>query len=378
MKRLILSLLLVPFISIAQQKKEVLFIGNSYTFANNLPSLVEQIALSLGDTLIHDSSTPGGATFNLHTTNSQTITKINQQVWDYIILQGQSQEPALSPNYVNTNVFPAVQSLINIIAQSSTCIEPMFFMTWGRKNGDAMNCAAYPPVCTYLGMQERLRTRYLQFAFMHNASCAPVGMSWKASIATNPNLDLYSADESHPSIYGSYLSACTFYASIFKKSPISSTFIPNGVDTATASFLQNIASATVLDSLPVWNIYNTDFTVVQNNDSITLTNLSSNFDSVLWDFGDGNTSNLINPNHTYTTSGTFAITLTTYTNATCQTDTASVTINVNITTGINEIPAEKILIKITDLQGRRCMPLKNSPCLYFFSDGTVEKKVVLE
>ena len=43
--------------------------------------LVKQIALSFGDTLIHDSSTPGGATFNVHSTSAQTLSKINSPNW---------------------------------------------------------------------------------------------------------------------------------------------------------------------------------------------------------------------------------------------------------------------------------------------------------
>ncbi|MGY8951566.1 MAG: PKD domain-containing protein, partial [Flavobacteriales bacterium] len=149
----------LPFLTFSQETKEVLFIGNSYTYVNDLPNMVKQIALSFGDTLNYESSTPGGANFNMHSTNTTTISKINQQVWDYVVLQAQSQEPSLSTNYVNTNVYPAVQSLIDIIENNSNCIEPMFFMTWGRKYGDASNCTPWPPVCTYLGMQQQLRIR---------------------------------------------------------------------------------------------------------------------------------------------------------------------------------------------------------------------------
>jgi len=378
MKKFLLVLFFIPLFVYSQQKKEVLFIGNSYTYVNNLPTLVEQIALTFGDTLIHDSSTPGGATFSMHSTNSQTISKINQQVWDYVILQAQSQEPSLSPGYVNANVYPALQTLINIISQSSICIEPMFFMTWGRKYGDASNCVPWPPVCTYLGMQEQLRLRYLDFASIHNASCTPVGMAWKQSIEQDSTLNLYSPDNSHPSIYGSYLAACTFYASIFKKSPSGSSFWPNGIDSVTAYNLQLIASKIVLDSVAVWHIFNADFSFVQNNDSISFSNLSSNFDSIIWNFGDGNTSNLTNPNHTYTASGTYTILLTAFTNAACQIDTSTSTISVSIPSAIMENTKEKILIRTTDIQGRNCMPLNFFPYLYFYNDGTVEKKVILE
>jgi hypothetical protein len=378
MKKFLLVLFFIPLFVFSQQRKEVLFVGNSYTYQNNLPQLVSNIATSFGDTLNYDSSLLGGATFNIHSTNLATLSKISQEPWDYVVLQGQSQEPSLSPGYVNTNVYPAVQTLINIITQSSLCIEPMFFMTWGRKYGDASNCVPWPPVCTYLGMQEQLRLRYLDFASIHNASCAPVGMAWKQSIAQDSTFNLFTPDNSHPSIYGSYLAACTFYASIFKKSASGSSFWPNGIDSITAYNLQQIASSTVLDSLAVWHIFNANFTFVQNNDSISFSNLSSNFDSIVWDFGDGNTSNLTNPNHIYSGSGNFTITLTAYTNSACQIDTSTATISVSIPSAIKENTKDKILIRTTDIQGRNCMPFKNFPYLYFYNDGTVEKKVTLE
>lgn len=70
----------------SQQKRAVLFLGNSYTYVNDLPFLTAQIALSKGDTLLYDSNTPGGYTFQAHATNSQSIAKIFQQNWDAVVL----------------------------------------------------------------------------------------------------------------------------------------------------------------------------------------------------------------------------------------------------------------------------------------------------
>jgi PKD repeat protein len=378
MRKCLFFLAIIPLLSFGQLKKEVLFIGNSYTYYNDLPNLVKEIALSFGDTLIHESSTPGGYSFNAHSTNSQTLNKISQQQWDYIVLQAQSQEPSLSPGYVNTNVLPAAQILIDAIQSNSLCIEPLFFMTWGRKFGDASNCVAYPPVCTYLGMQERLRTRYLDMTFLHDASCSPVGMAWEKSIAIDSTLNLYSSDNSHPSIYGSYLAACTFYASIFKKSAVGSSFWPNAIDSVTAYSLQQIGSSTVLDSLVVWNIFNADFGFQQYNDSISFTNLSSNYESVLWNFGDGTTSIDENPTHKYALNGSYTVILTTITNAACIQDTQTVSITVNISTAIEDVNSNKELISITDILGRKANKSKNTPLLYRFSDGTLEKRIVLD
>jgi PKD repeat protein len=327
MKKILLLLTLAPSLAFGQSY-EVLFLGNSYTYYNNMPQQVADLASSFGDTINYDSNTPGGATFNGHSTNAATLAKIRQQDWDYVVLQAQSQEPSFSPWQVANDVYPYAQILVDSIAQNSLSTEPLFFMTWGRKYGDQQNCAAYPPICTYQGMQNRLRQSYLEMAATHNASASPVGISWQNAMALDSTIDLYSTDNSHPSIYGSYLAACTFYSSLFKKSCVGSSFWPTGIDSATAVFLQSVASSTVLDSLAVWKIFNADFTHSANGNSVVFTNSSSNYESLLWDFGDGNQSTDANPTHTYAASGSYTSTLTAYNNSNYFTDTISKVISV--------------------------------------------------
>ena len=378
MKKSFFLLVILPLLSFGQLKKEVLFIGNSYTYYNNLPDLVNEIALSFGDTLMHESSTPGGSNFNAHSTNAQTLNKINQKQWDYVVLQAQSQELSFSPFQVASDSYPYAEILVDSIFANSSCTEPLFFMTWGRKYGDQSNCQFYPPVCTYLGMQQRLRENYLDMSFLHNASCSPVGMAWKKFIEIDSTLNLYSSDNSHPSIYGSYLAACTFYSSIFKKSAVGSTYWPNAIDSASAYILQQIGSSTVLDSLGVWNVFNADFGFQQYNDSISFTNLSSNYESVFWDFGDGITSTDENPTHKYTLNGSYTVILTAITNTACIQDTLTISITVNINTVIDELKAPNQLLYVTDVLGRKTNPTYNLPLMYRYDDGTVKKMIVIE
>ena len=378
MKKSFFLLLILPLLSFGQLKKEVLFIGNSYTYYNNLPDLVNEIALSFGDTLVHESSTNGGSNFNAHSTNLQTLNKINQQQWDYVVLQAQSQELSFSPFQVASDSYPYAEILVDSIFANSNCTEPLFFMTWGRKYGDQSNCQFYPPVCTYLGMQQRLRENYLDMSFLHNASCSPVGMAWKKFIEIDSTLNLYSSDNSHPSIYGSYLAACTFYSSIFKKSAVGSAYWPNAIDSASAYILQQIGSSTVLDSLGVWNVFNANFGFQQYNDSISFTNLSSNYESVFWDFGDGITSTDENPTHKFTLNGSYTVILTAITNAACIEDTQTISITVNINTVIDELKAPNQLLYVTDLLGRKTNPTYNLPLMYRYDDGTVKKMIVIE
>ena len=240
--------------SFAQNKKlNVLFLGNSYTYVNNLPQLIKDIAIANGDTLVFDSNCPGGQTFQGHSVDATSISKINSQAWNHVVLQAQSQEPSFPPSQVSSQTLPYAIRLDSVIQNNNACTKTVFYETWGRKNGDASNCSFYAPLCTYIGMQDRLKASYKLFADTTHAIMSPAGEAWRKSIALNPSLELYSSDQSHPSLEGSYLTACVFYEVLFGKSVLTNTYT-SGIATGTVSFLQQIAHDVVNDSLLTWNI----------------------------------------------------------------------------------------------------------------------------
>ena len=257
-KRVLAIVLFCLFVSLSinaqnTKKIKVLFLGNSYTYVNNLPQLISDLALANGDSLVFDSNCPGGFTFNNHFTNSTSISKINSQKWNYVVLQAQSQEPSFPPSQVDVQTLPYAVKLDSVIKQNDSCTITTFYETWGRKNGDASNCASYPPLCTYTGMQNRLKQSYKLFADTCQGLMAPAGEAWRSSISYSPSLELYQADESHPSLEGSYLTACVFYEMLFQKSVLNNTYTA-GVATPTASFLRQVAHQVVNDSLTIWNV----------------------------------------------------------------------------------------------------------------------------
>jgi hypothetical protein len=324
--------------SLVAQPVKVLFIGNSYTYVNNLPQLFHDIALSKGDTVIFDSYTPGGYTLQGHSSDPNTISKINSQQWDFVILQEQSQRPSFSPSQVAVDVYPYAAILDSLIHQNNPCTETVFYMTWGRKYGDASNCAVYPPVCTYEGMQARLRESYLEMGFLNNATVAPVGAAWKNAIDLNPAFDLYEPDESHPSIFGSYLAACSFYAAIFHETPQGTSFTA-GLSAADAAFIQDVAALTVIDSLDTWYAHGSipvsGFSYSVNGLNVQFQNSSMNASSFYWTFGDGTASVAASPSNVYAQSGSYAVTLTSG-NA-CKSDSFTDTITLTVS-GSPELP----------------------------------------
>ncbi len=303
---------------IKAQNKKVLFIGNSYTGVNNLPQLIKVVALSVGDSLIYDAHTPGGFRLMDHSSDSLLISKIYANNWDHIVIQAQSQEPSWDSTKVANEVFPHAKILSDTARANDSCTKPIFYMTWGRENGDANNCNTWPWVCTYAGMDSILNKNYQHMAADNNGIVSPVGALWNYLRTTNPNIQLYAADGSHPSPSGSYAAALSFYSVIFKKDPSQISFDFN-LPAAEAAIIRSAAKLVVYDSLLKWGVdtSTTKASFVYNQMpprptaiEVHFQNLSQNADWFEWDFGDGSPkSTVIHPNHFYTQNGTFKITL---------------------------------------------------------------------
>ena len=323
------------------QTKKVLFLGNSYTFVNDLPSLVQDIASSLGDSIIYDSNAPGGYTLEQHCTNPVTLSKIASQSWDFVVLQEQSQKPSFPPSQVAVEVYPFAKTLDSLIKVNNPCTKTVLYMTWGRKYGDQTNCLAYPPVCTYLGMQQRLYDSYMEMGDSNQAWVAPVGIAWRNSIQADSTLDLFATDYSHPNLYGSYLAACVFYSTFFQAST-NSAWYPSTLDADTAAWLQNISDFTVLDSLSTWNIGefepNAAFSDSISGLDVFFTDSSTFNTTWHWDFGNSMVDSVQNPMSSYDSSGTYIVTL--IVSDGCLSDTLSQQITVSTTTSQEEIGLE--------------------------------------
>ena len=349
MKNLYLLFTAIFFILQTQaEQTRILWLGNSYVTVNNLPQLFHDLALSAGDSVIFDSNAPGGYTLQQHSVNATTIQKIYSQPWDYVIVQAQSQEPSFPPNQVATQTFPYARVLDSLIRDNNSCTETVFYMTWGKKYGDQQNCGGYPILCTFDGVQSRLTESYVQMANDNNALVAPAGRAWQTSWHTDTLINLWNADNSHPNIAGSYLTACVFYGTIFRKSPVGIVYSPISAQ-LTNDYLQNIAYHTVFDTLSNWNIGKFDvkaaFDFVGNEATKTFTfnNLSQNFNTYQWNFGDGNTSTSTGT-HTYADTGTYTTTLIVFDNC-GKSDTSTQTFTIhNLVSGVNEVAAENFSV----------------------------------
>jgi hypothetical protein len=229
----------------SQDQVEVLFIGNSYTASNGLPDVFEGLAEAGGYRVRAEMVAPGGWTLADHVASTESIEKIRGNEWDYVVLQEQSVIPSLV-EYRERDMYPAARGLQDEV--NAIGAETIFFMTWGRRDG--LPGEGHPD---FSSMQRALEEGYLQIGDELKVPVAPVGIAWWKGLQSDPQLNLWVADGSHPTKVGTYLAACVFYAVIFGQSPEGIEYT-GGLDDDLATQLQTIAWETVQPHADLWNL----------------------------------------------------------------------------------------------------------------------------
>src|SRR5437773_7852330 len=193
----------------------VLFIGNSYTTVNDLPGVFASLARSGGHRVETKSAAVDGWTLANHADAPATATALTHGRWDSVVVQEQSQIPAIE-EFRQTQMYPAARRLISAIRNQGA--RPLFYLTWGRRDG-------WPQtgMPTYASMQSAIDDGYLAIAADQRVATAPVGDAWATLVARGAGGTLWQPDGSHPTEAGTYLAACVFYATIFRERDRKST-----------------------------------------------------------------------------------------------------------------------------------------------------------
>lgn len=201
----------------------ILFIGNSLTYANDLPGMVCQLARSVGRNLVCDSLALPDYGLEQHWQSGQARALIANGNWDVVVLQ---QGPSALPD--------SRRLLVDYTRRFDAEIKKAgartaLYMVWPsrQRRGDF----------------DRVSQSYRAAARAVGATLLPVGDAWQAAWAVDRDLALYAADNFHPSGAGSYLAALVIYRHLMAQ-PAPATPVLGGA-LAHAELLQRIASQPV-------------------------------------------------------------------------------------------------------------------------------------
>ena len=189
----------------------ILFVGNSYSF--KMPKVLARITKEKGRQVVVEGVTRGGWTLEKHARSKETLVRIREGEWDVVVLQEQSQRPSFSKAQRTKQMIPYVRILASEIRKAGAL--PVFFQTWGRRDGDRGNKESYPDD-SFEKMQGRLITGYQEAAVAAgHALVVPVGEAWAKEMTKGSGKRLFAKDGSHPSAVGVELSARVFHAFFF-------------------------------------------------------------------------------------------------------------------------------------------------------------------
>jgi hypothetical protein len=213
------AILFTTLAALAEDPQRILFIGNSYTGVNKLPDVFVEVVKSSGRPApVVKSSTPGGRTLKQHLAIAGSMKLVDDGGWDVVVLQGQSQEPAIAETdeTVRKEFLESAAELCKRVRAKSPKAKIYFYETWAR-HADYWKAAKKGPDvgADPKEMQTRLRKWYGVVAKDNGATFVPCGDAWELNYVSSAPVRLHTSDHSHPEFVGTYLNALIFFGKIY-------------------------------------------------------------------------------------------------------------------------------------------------------------------
>ncbi len=215
--------------------QHVLFVGNSYTFYNDVPAQVATLAAEAGHPLEVETVAEGGAHVELHYQNGTGArARIERGGFDVLVLQDQSGGP-LHDRARFEEFAPKLAE-----AGKAVGARLVWYQTWARAAGHEAYESAWS------GGDRRAMTRLLREAYRGMAArtggdVAPVGDAWLIALEDHPSLVLHDDDLHHAAPAGSHLAALVLAATLVGLDPRDARYLPADVPAELGPALRDAA-----------------------------------------------------------------------------------------------------------------------------------------
>ncbi len=242
----------------ADAATRVLFIGNSFTHYNAMPSMFGTIAANQGQDVEVTMYAPGSTTLSDHSADPDALALIDQGNWDFVVLQEQSTWPsacAISTFAMGIET-DIVEELYDRVKASNPNASIVLYETWAWEEGRIIseynadpNSAKGPDAAT---MQARTSytyhylADYLRGVGKNDVRVAHVGDAREVN-RLGQNYNMFH-DASHPNVAGSYLAALVIYSTIFEADPLDVTY--DRLSATDSAYVRSIARYSAYISAP--------------------------------------------------------------------------------------------------------------------------------
>lgn len=179
--------------------RNVLLIGNSLTYFNEMPWILGRVAASLTahPRIYAEFCGRNGMTLKQHWEDGNARKRLHEKQWDVVVVQAQSTEA------VRDSATFRRYAMLLLHEIKVTGAQPVIFLTWAPKG------------LSYT--QRQFDDAYLQVAHETGAEIAPIGIAWHQLLSDG--IELFDGSGAHPNLAGSYLAACVLFATVYGRSP---------------------------------------------------------------------------------------------------------------------------------------------------------------
>lgn len=218
----------------------ILFVGNSFTYYNEMPNMVENIGITNGKIINVEHITYGGYSLiqylDSRTNESKEVmNKLNEKNWDYVVIQDQSSKPDINKK----EFLSSIESFNSLITENGA--QTVLYSTWSYKDGSKkLANTGY----TYTEFYTSLTKAYKEAKHKYDTLLAPVGTVFYNLTRDHPSIDLIVEDDFHPNIAGSYVAAYTFYTLLVEEEN-NNEYLPSGLSSELASTLRTYVLKTL-------------------------------------------------------------------------------------------------------------------------------------
>jgi hypothetical protein len=165
----------------------VLFLGNSLTYTNDIPLIVQALAKAAGQTFYVEAITFPNFNLEDQWNHGEALRALETRKWDYVVLQ---QGPSSLPES-QEDLRRWTRKFAPKIRQAGA--KPALYMVWPDKSR--------------MAYFDDVRESYSQAAADVKGTFIPAGEVWRAAWRRDADIALYSYDDFHPSVAGSYAAA---------------------------------------------------------------------------------------------------------------------------------------------------------------------------
>lgn len=188
---------------------KILFVGNSYTYVNDMPKMLEALLIENGRDAQVFSVTAGGRRLIQSTSDDEKAKALRSLLDDHTFDAAILQEQSLLPILDKATFLRGAEGVKELMGDRVERI--ILYSTWGRKPGSP-DLAEHG--WTHEGMTADLVSAYEEAAKLIGADLSYVGKAFSRAMQINPSTELYHADMTHPSYLGSALGVVVHFAAL--------------------------------------------------------------------------------------------------------------------------------------------------------------------